>query len=67
MPSYTAAFPLLSSQIYRKFNNHRAYTLLVFLKPIMMPFPYRFFCYQKRITANSCLLCYFLRALLVKR
>lgn len=50
---FVAAFPLFGNQMYQKLNNHWASTLLAFLTIAMMPFPYLFFRYGKRIRANS--------------
>jgi hypothetical protein len=49
----TAAFPLFGNQMYKKLNNHWASTLLAFPTVVMIPFPYLFFRYGKRIRANS--------------
>ncbi|KAL6917806.1 hypothetical protein FSST1_009301 [Fusarium sambucinum] len=51
--AFAAAFPLFGNQMYKKLNNHWASTLLAFLTVVMMPFPYLFFRYGKRIRANS--------------
>ncbi|KAG7412588.1 Efflux pump atB [Fusarium oxysporum f. sp. rapae] len=50
---FAAAFPLFGNQMYTKLNNHWASSLLAFLTVAMMPFPYLFFRYGKRIRANS--------------
>lgn len=50
---FSAAFPLFGNQMYEKLNYHWASSLLAFLTVAMMPFPYIFFRYGKRIRANS--------------
>ncbi|KAL6361733.1 hypothetical protein LRP88_05208 [Fusarium phalaenopsidis] len=51
--AFAAAFPLFGNQMYEKLNYHWASSLLAFLTVAMMPFPYIFFRYGKRIRANS--------------
>ncbi|KAM5360478.1 hypothetical protein ACJZ2D_013707 [Fusarium nematophilum] len=51
--AFAAAFPLFGNQMYEKLNYHWASTLLAFLTVAMMPFPYIFFRYGKRIRAKS--------------
>jgi hypothetical protein len=53
MGSFTAAFPLFGTQMYNKLNYHWASSLLAFLTVVMMPFPYIFFRYGKKIRAKS--------------
>ncbi|CVL12698.1 hypothetical protein FPRO06_08449 [Fusarium proliferatum] len=50
---FAAAFPLFGNQMYTKLNNHWASSVLAFLTVAMMPFPYLFFRYGKRIRAYS--------------
>ena len=49
----TAAFPLFGVQMYEKLDYQWATTLLAFLTLVMLPFPYIFFRYGKRIRGNS--------------
>ncbi|KAF4966071.1 hypothetical protein FSARC_6197 [Fusarium sarcochroum] len=51
--SFAAAFPLFGNQMFNKLNYHWASSLLAFLTLAMMPFPYLFFRYGKRIRAKS--------------
>lgn len=51
--AFAAAFPLFGNQMYDTLNYHWASTLLAFLTLVMMPFPYIFFRYGKRIRAKS--------------
>ncbi|KAF4467304.1 major facilitator superfamily transporter [Fusarium albosuccineum] len=51
--AFAAAFPLFGNQMYEKLNYHWASSLLAFLTVAMMPFPYIFFRYGKRIRAKS--------------
>lgn len=52
--SYSAAaFPLFGNQMFNKLDYHWASSLLAFLTVAMMPFPYLFFKYGKRIRATS--------------
>ncbi|KAM0562297.1 hypothetical protein ACHAPJ_001984 [Fusarium lateritium] len=50
---FAAAFPLFGNQMYERLNYHWATSLLAFLNLAMMPFPYIFFKYGKRIRDNS--------------
>lgn len=49
----TAAFPLFGIQMYEKLGYQWATGLLAFLTLVMLPFPYLFFKYGKRIRAKS--------------
>lgn len=49
----SAAFPLFGTQMYGKLGYQWASSLLAFLTLAMMPFPYLFFRYGKRIRATS--------------
>lgn len=49
----TAAFPLFGIQMYQKLGYQWASSLLAFLAVAMMPFPYIFFKYGKRIRGKS--------------
>ncbi|KAH7019262.1 major facilitator superfamily domain-containing protein [Ilyonectria destructans] len=51
--SFAAAFPLFGTQMYGKLGYQWASSLLAFLTLAMMPFPYIFFRYGKRIRATS--------------
>lgn len=48
-----AAFPLFGTQMYNKLGYQWASSLLAFLTLAMMPFPYIFFRYGKKIRAKS--------------
>lgn len=48
-----AAFPLFGIQMYHKLGDQWATSLLAFLTLFMMPFPYIFFKYGKRIRGKS--------------
>lgn len=48
-----AAFPLFGNQMYEKLGYQWATSLLAFLTVAMMPFPYIFFRYGKKIRAKS--------------
>lgn len=48
-----AAFPLFGNQMYEKLGFQWASSLLAFLTVAMMPFPYIFFRYGKRIRSKS--------------
>jgi hypothetical protein len=48
-----AAFPLFGVQMYRKLGDQWATSLLAFLTVGMMPFPYLFFKYGKRLRGKS--------------
>lgn len=50
---FAAAFPLFGNQMYKKLGYQWASTLLAFLLVIMMPFPYIFFRYGKKIRSKS--------------
>ncbi|KAK9238762.1 major facilitator superfamily domain-containing protein, partial [Lipomyces kononenkoae] len=50
---FGATFPLFGNQMYEKLGYQWASSLLAFLSIVMMPFPYLFFKYGKRIRANS--------------
>jgi hypothetical protein len=49
----TAAFPLFGVQMYEKLGYQWASSLLAFLMVVMIPFPYLFFRYGKRIRRKS--------------
>ena len=49
----TAAFPLFGVQMYEKLGYQWATTLLAFLTLVMLPFPYIFFRYGKKIRGKS--------------
>jgi MFS family permease len=51
--AFAAAFPLFGNQMYNKLNIHWASSLLAFLTVAMLPFPYIFFRYGKRIRGKS--------------
>ncbi|KAH6639908.1 major facilitator superfamily domain-containing protein [Truncatella angustata] len=51
--AFAAAFPLFGLQMYHKLGNQWASTLLAFLTVAMMPFPWLFFRYGKRLRENS--------------
>lgn len=51
--SFAGAFPLFGLQMYRKLGFEWASSLLAFLTIAMMPFPYLFFKYGKRIRGDS--------------
>lgn len=53
MLSLTAAFPLFGNQMYETLGFQWASSLLAFLTVIMVPFPYLFVKYGKRIRARS--------------
>jgi hypothetical protein len=48
-----AVFPLFGLQMYHKLGNQWATSLLAFLTVAMMPFPYIFFKYGKKIRGKS--------------
>lgn len=48
-----AAFPLFGNQMYNKLGYPWASSLLGFLTLVMLPFPYIFFRYGKRIRGHS--------------
>ena len=48
-----AVFPLFGVQMYHKLGDQWATTLLAFLTVVMMPFPYLFFKYGKKIREKS--------------
>jgi hypothetical protein len=48
-----AAFPLFGVQMYKKLGDQWATSLLAFLTVAMMPFPYLFFKYGKRLRGKS--------------
>ncbi|KAK9427775.1 major facilitator superfamily domain-containing protein [Lipomyces doorenjongii] len=50
---FGASFPLFGNQMYEKLGYQWASSLLAFLSILMMPFPYIFYKYGKRIRANS--------------
>ncbi|KAH6678831.1 major facilitator superfamily transporter [Plectosphaerella plurivora] len=50
---FAAAFPLFGNQMYNKLGYQWASSLLGFLTLLMLPFPYLFFRYGKRIRGNS--------------
>lgn len=49
----SAAFPLFGNQMYEKLGYQWATSLLAFLTVAMMPFPYIFFKYGKKIRSTS--------------
>lgn len=49
----TAAFPLFGNQMYETLGFQWASSLLAFLTLAMVPFPFLFFKYGKRIRARS--------------
>jgi multidrug resistance protein len=51
--SFGAAFPLFGVQMYKKLGDQWATSLLAFLTVAMMPFPYIFFRYGKKIRGKS--------------
>lgn len=51
--SSAAAFPLFGIQMYNRLNFHWASSLLAFITLAMLPFPYIFFRYGRRIRARS--------------
>lgn len=51
--AFAASFPLFGNQMYEKLGYQWASSLLAFLTVAMMPFPYIFFKYGKRIRAKS--------------
>ncbi|KAK2599323.1 hypothetical protein N8I77_011091 [Diaporthe amygdali] len=51
--SFAAAFPLFGLQMYEKLGNQWATSLLAFLTVAMLPFPYLFYRFGKRIRAHS--------------
>jgi len=51
--SFGAVFPLFGIQMYHKLGDQWATSLLAFLTLVMMPFPYIFFKYGKRIRGKS--------------
>ncbi|KAM0252872.1 hypothetical protein ACHAQJ_007502 [Trichoderma viride] len=51
--SFAAVFPLFGTQMYKKLGDQWASSLLAFLTLAMMPFPYIFFKYGKKIRSNS--------------
>ena len=51
--TFAAAFPLFGIQMYNKLGFQWATSLLAFLTLAMMPFPYLFFRYGKRIRESS--------------
>ncbi|KAI1104428.1 putative bicyclomycin resistance protein [Jackrogersella minutella] len=51
--TFAAAFPLFGIQMYHKLGYQWGSSLLAFLTVAMMPFPYLFFKYGKRIRKNS--------------
>lgn len=48
-----AVFPLFGTQMYNKLGFQWASSLLAFLTVAMMPFPYLFFKYGKKIRSKS--------------
>lgn len=46
-------FPLFGTQMYNRLGYQWASSLLAFLTVAMMPFPYIFFRYGKKIRSNS--------------
>jgi hypothetical protein len=48
-----AAFPLFGIQMYEKLGYQWATALLAFLTLAMLPFPYLFFIYGKRLRSRS--------------
>ena len=51
--SFAGAFPLFGNQMYEKLGFEWASSLLAFLTVVMVPFPYLFFRYGKRIRGKS--------------
>ena len=51
--SFGAAFPLFGVQMYHKLGDQWATSLLAFLTVAMMPFPYLFFKYGKKLRGKS--------------
>ncbi|KAI0137548.1 major facilitator superfamily domain-containing protein [Xylariales sp. AK1849] len=51
--AFAAAFPLFGLQMYHKLGNQWGSSLLAFLTVAMLPFPYLFFLYGKRLRKNS--------------
>ncbi|UKZ50174.1 hypothetical protein TrVGV298_004430 [Trichoderma virens] len=51
--SFAAVFPLFGTQMYNKLGFQWASSLLAFLTVAMMPFPYLFFRYGKKIRSKS--------------
>ena len=51
--TFGAVFPLFGVQMYRKLGDQWATSLLAFLTVAMLPFPYLFFKYGKRIRGKS--------------
>ncbi|CAH0052824.1 unnamed protein product [Clonostachys solani] len=51
--TFAAAFPLFGNQMYVALGNHWASSLLAFLTVAMLPFPYIFFKYGKRLRRRS--------------
>jgi hypothetical protein len=49
----TAAFPLFGVQMYHTLGDQWATSLLAFLTVVMMPFPYIFFKYGKKLRGKS--------------
>jgi len=49
----TAAFPLFGVQMYHTLGDQWATSLLAFLTVLMMPFPYLFFKYGKKLRGKS--------------
>jgi hypothetical protein len=50
---FAAAFPLFGVQMYEKLGYQWATTLLAFLTVVMLPFPYLFFRFGKKIRGRS--------------
>lgn len=53
VPSPSAAFPLFGIQMYNGLGYQWATSLLAFLTVAMLPFPFIFFYYGKKIRARS--------------
>lgn len=51
--SFAAAFPLFGVQMYHKLGDQWASSLLAFLALAMLPFPFLFFKYGKRLRNKS--------------
>jgi hypothetical protein len=51
--AFAAAFPLFGNQMYNKLGFQWASSLLAFLNVAMVPFPYIFFRYGKKIRGRS--------------
>jgi len=51
--AFAAAFPLFGIQMYEGLGYQWATGLLAFLTLVMLPFPYIFFKYGKKIRARS--------------